>query len=69
VLSGLEAQQLMAGQVPADFGQPTLPFEGLDPTLDPVHERLNTLDPNNLTPMEALSLVSELKTLSDRQQD
>jgi len=69
VLSGLEAQQLMAGQVPADFGQPTLPFEGLDPTPDPVHERLNTLDPNNLTPMEALSLVSELKTLSDRQQD
>ena len=67
VLSGLEAQQLMAGQVPADFGWPSQLFD--EPVPDPVHERIKTIDPNNLTPMEALLLVSELKTLSDRQQD
>lgn len=64
VLSGLEAQQLHAGQMPADFAQPSLIFE--DPEPDPVHERLKMTNPDNLTPMEALLLVAELKSVLDR---
>ena len=65
VLRGLEAQQLMAGEVPADSGRPALIFE--DPEPDVIHERLMATDPNELTPLEALLLIAELKSISDRQ--
>ena len=64
VLRGLEAQQLMAGHVPADDGQPSLIFD--EPVSNPVQERLMAIDPNNLTPMDALLLIAELKSLSER---
>ena len=66
VLRGLEGEQLIAGHVPAtDLEQ--LPvfeeFEEQEP--DEVHERLSAVDPNKLTPIEALLLISELKALVD----
>ena len=67
ILNGLERDELSRG------GRPSLNASGSDasrqlglfqtpaPAEDPLHVRLKTLDVDNLTPLQALSLLAELK--------
>ena len=67
ILDGLERDELSRGGRPslnaaAAAGNAQLAlFQAPTPDQDPVHQRLRGIDVNNLTPMQALSLLEELK--------
>jgi DNA mismatch repair protein MutS len=66
ILNGLERDELSRGGRPslsaggADNRQLGL-FQASTPADDPVHRRLRSLDVDNLTPLQALALLAELK--------
>jgi DNA mismatch repair protein MutS len=67
ILNGLERDELSRGGRPSLSGdaedrqrQPGL-FQAPVPGDDPIHRRLRAIDVNELTPMQALSLLADLK--------
>jgi DNA mismatch repair protein MutS len=66
ILNGLERDELSRGGRPSLSGsgarreQPGL-FQTLPPEDDPLRLRLRTVDVDNLTPLQALALLAELK--------
>ena len=67
ILNGLERDELSRGGRPslsaesAAGNQQLGLFQAPVPDQDPVHLRLREIDVNNLTPMQALSILEELK--------
>jgi DNA mismatch repair protein MutS len=67
ILTGLERDELSRGGRPSLFGgggpnnQQLGLFQTSSPAEDPVVVRLRDLDVNNLTPMQALALLADLK--------
>jgi DNA mismatch repair protein MutS len=65
ILAGLERDELTRGGRPSISGSPTEPQQQLGlfhiPANDPLREKLAAIDVDRTTPMEALSLLSELK--------
>ena len=64
ILQKLESKQTAPQAVPsaAESAQMSL-FD--EPKSDPLRDRLREVDPNEITPMQALSLMAELKEMSD----
>ena len=70
ILNGLERDELSRGGRPSLSGdgarnQQLGLFQAPSPELDSLHRRLREIDVNNLTPLQALSLLAELKTQAD----
>jgi DNA mismatch repair protein MutS len=67
ILGALEHDELARGGRPSISRTPTEPqqqlglFQSPSPAGDRLVERLLSLDPNRITPIEALSLLAELK--------
>ena len=68
ILDGLECDELTRGGRPSINGTPTDPQQQLglfqmttDPAAEKVAERLRTMDPDTLTPLQALMLLAEMK--------
>jgi DNA mismatch repair protein MutS len=67
ILGALEHDELARGGRPSVSRTPTEPqlqlglFQSQPPPADPVARRLATIDPNRMTPLEALALLAELK--------
>jgi DNA mismatch repair protein MutS len=67
ILNGLERDELSRGGRPslsgsgADRQQQMGLFQAASAGDDPIHRRLRELDVNQLTPLQALSLLAELK--------
>ena len=72
ILNGLERDELSRGGRPSLSGAGSSTREQLGlfhaPTVeqDPVHTRLRELDINNVTPLQALSILDDLKRKADR---
>ena len=49
------------------IAQPSLFQAQLDPNTEMLLDKLQACDPNRMTPIESLMLVSELKKLADKQ--
>ena len=70
ILNGLERDELSRGGRPSLSGdggrnQQLGLFQAPTPELDPLHRRLREIDVNQLTPLQALALLAELKTQAD----
>ena len=66
ILTGLERDELSRGGRPSLSGSPAEPQRQLglfqsSPADDPIRRRLREVDVNQLTPIQALSLLAELK--------
>jgi DNA mismatch repair protein MutS len=67
ILNGLESDELSRGGRPSLTGQGAVGqqqlglFQAPAPADDPLHRRLREIDVNQLTPMQALALLAELK--------
>ncbi len=69
ILDALERDEIARGGRPSISGTPTEPQQQLglfqmatgDPAAERLAQRLRALDPNTLTPLQALTLLSELK--------
>jgi len=69
ILEALEHDELTRGGRPSISGTPSEPQKQLglfqiaaaDPTAERVAQRLRDTDTNNLTPLQALSLLADLK--------
>ena len=71
ILNGLERDELSRGGRPSLSGDATARqtqlglFQAPSAADDPVHRRLQALDVNDITPMQALALLAELKAEAD----
>jgi DNA mismatch repair protein MutS len=71
ILNGLERDELSRGGRPSLSGAGSSPREQLGlfqaPSVepDPIHTRLRELDLNNVTPLQALSILDDLKRKAD----
>ena len=71
ILNGLERDELSRGGRPSLSGEGARNqqqlglFQAPSAELDPLHRRLREIDVNELTPLQALSLLAELKTQAD----
>lgn len=67
ILTALERDELTRGGRPSVSGTPTEPqqqlglFQAAAPADDAIRRRLAAIDPNAMTPLEALALLAELK--------
>jgi hypothetical protein len=68
ILLGLEHDELSRGGRPsltgggADRRQQLGLFQALPAQADPIHQKLRSLDVNQITPLRALTLIAELKS-------
>ena len=71
ILNGLERDELSRGGRPSLSGEGTSPqqqlglFQAPSPESDLLHRRLREIDVNQLTPLQALALLAELKTQAE----